>query len=114
MYLKSCWFHGVERFYIKVRFYETFIVTNSITWILLTEAPSNPITIKWWFILYLHIYVLGYCKFRCFVYPAYNLVHNILNISDGWANLPFATSERSVIISNKLVYTSCLTSCWTT
>ena len=44
-----------------------------------------------------------------------NHVHNILRLFNGWANFPFTTSEtKGIIISNNLVYTSCLTSCQTT
>ena len=44
----------------------------------------------------------------------YNHGHNIMKIFDVLPNFPFTTSERSLIISDKLVYTSCLTSCRTT
>ena len=58
-YLLSCWFHCVDIFYIKFRSCETFTVTNSEAMLLLIETLSNWRTIKCWFILYLHIYVLG-------------------------------------------------------
>ena len=44
----------------------------------------------------------------------YNHVHNISRLFDGWANFLSPEVKRSVIISNKLAYTSCLTSCRTT
>ena len=45
-YLLSCWFHCVDIFYIKFRFCELFTVINSVTRILLIEAPGKFITIK--------------------------------------------------------------------
>ena len=45
-----------------------------------------------------------------FITSIFNHIHNILGLFDGSANLPFIPSEESVIISNKLVYTSCPTS----
>ena len=44
----------------------------------------------------------------------YNHVHNILRLFDGWAIVLSPQVKRSVIISNKLVYMGCLTSCRTT
>ena len=44
----------------------------------------------------------------------YNHVHNILRLFDGWAIFLSPQVKRSVIISNKLVYMGCLTSCRTT
>ena len=44
--------------------------------------------------------------------PAYlNVNRNILRLLDGWTNFPFTTVKPSVIISNKLVYKTCFTSC---
>ena len=40
--------------------------------------------------------------------------HNIFRIFDVLPNFPFTTSDKSLIFSNKLVYTSCLTSFRTT
>ena len=57
--LLSCWFHCVDRFYIKFRFCETFTVINSITRILLIETLYKFRNIKCWFTLYLYMYVLG-------------------------------------------------------
>ena len=39
-----------------------------------------------------------------------NHVHNTLRLFDGLANFPFTTSDTKCVISDKLVYTSCLTS----
>ena len=45
----------------------------------------------------------------------YNHVHNTLSLFEGSGNLLFTTSKtKHDYISNKLVYTSCLTSCQTT
>ena len=47
----------------------------------------------------------------------HNYVHypqHILWLFDGWANLPSTTSVTNMIISSKLEYTSCFTSCPTT
>ena len=45
----------------------------------------------------------------------YNHVHNTLSLFEGWGNLLFTTSKtKHDYTSNKLVYTSCLTSCQTT
>ena len=38
--------------------------------ILLIKTLYKFRAIKCWFTLYLHVYVLGYYKFKCFVYPA--------------------------------------------
>ena len=70
-YLLSCRFQSVDIFYIKFRSCETFTVTNSGAILLLTETLSKFRAIKCRFILYLQMYVLGYCKFKCFVYPAW-------------------------------------------
>ena len=44
-----------------------------------------------------------------------NFVHNILRLFNGWANFPFTASEiKRDFTNNKLVYTNCLMSCWTT
>ena len=43
-----------------------------------------------------------------------NHVHNILRLLDGWGNFLSPQVKQSVIISNKLAYTSCLMICWTT
>ena len=69
-YLLSRWFHCVDIFHIKFRSCETFTVTNSGAMLLLIETLSYFRAIKCWFILYLHMCVLGYCKFKCFAYPA--------------------------------------------
>ena len=55
------------------------------------------------------------CLFKMKI-ETYNHLHNILRIFDGRANFTFTTSEtkRDVMISDKLVYMSCLTSCQTT
>ena len=68
-YLISCWFQCVNIFYIRFRFCETFTVVNSVARILLIEILYKFRTIKCWFTPYLNMYVLGYCKFKCFVYP---------------------------------------------
>ena len=67
-YLLSCWFDCVDIFYIKFRFCETFTEINSVTRTLLIETLSKFRTVKCWFTLYIHMYVLGLCKFKCFVY----------------------------------------------
>ena len=69
-YLLSFWFHCVDIFYIEFRFCETFTVINSVIKILLIKTLYKFRAIKCWFTLYLHVYVLGYYKFKCFVYPA--------------------------------------------
>ena len=69
-YLLSCQFHCVDIFYINFRSCETFTVTNSGAILLLIEIPSKFKNIKCLFILYLQMYVLGLCKFKCFVYLA--------------------------------------------
>ena len=45
---------------------------------------------------------------------AENYGHNIMRTFDVLLDFPFTTSKRSLIISNKLVYTCCFTSCRTT
>ena len=45
-YFLSCQFHRVDIFYIEFRFSGTFVVTNSVTKILLIETRSNFRTIK--------------------------------------------------------------------
>ena len=55
-------------FYIKFRFSKTFTVKNSVTTILLIKILYKFKTIKCWFTLNLHMYVLGLYKFKCFVY----------------------------------------------
>ena len=62
MWILSCWFHCVDVFYIKFRFGETHRVTNSVTRILIIETLPNIRTIKSWFTIYIHIYVLSKCK----------------------------------------------------
>ena len=63
------------------------------------------------------------CVFQGFLYrwngfghlfPSYNHVQNILRLFDGSQILLLPQVKRTVILSNKLVYTSCLTSCRTT
>ena len=68
-YLLSCRFYCVDIFYINFRSCETFTITNSGAILLLIETLSNFTTMKCWFILYLQMYVLGLCKFRCFLSP---------------------------------------------
>ena len=68
-YLLSCRFHWVDIFYISFRSCEIFTIKNSWTILLLIEALLNFRTMKCWFIIYLHMYVLGKCKFKCFLYP---------------------------------------------
>ena len=41
-----------------------------------------------------------------FVTSTFNHVYNVLSVFDGWANIPFTTSERKC---NKYVCTSCQT-----
>ena len=41
----------------------------------------------------------------------YSHVRNILRLFDGSANFLLTRSEKSMVISNKLIYTSCLMSC---
>ena len=57
--------------------------------------------------------VLNLCNYRCKLrfknFSYYNNVHIILRHFDDWTNV-----KRSMIINNKLVYTSCLTNCRTT
>ena len=50
-------------------FFETFTVINSVTRNLLIKTVYKFKTIKCWFTLYFHMHVLGYYKFKCFVYP---------------------------------------------
>ena len=69
-YLLSCRFHCVDIFYINFRSCETFTITNSGAILLLIETLSNFRFMKCWFILYQQMYVLGWCKFKCFLYPA--------------------------------------------
>ena len=57
-YLPSCWFYCVGALYIEFRFCKTFPVTNSVTTILFIETLSTFRSIKCWFTLYLHMYVL--------------------------------------------------------
>ena len=40
-YLFSCWFHCVDIFYIKFKFYETFTVINSVTKIIIDWNTIN-------------------------------------------------------------------------
>ena len=47
-YLQSCWFHCFNKFYIKFRVRETFMVVNSVTWSLLTETLYTFRTIEYW------------------------------------------------------------------
>ena len=70
MYLLSYRFHCIDILNKNFRSCETFTVTNSGAILLLIETLSNFRNIKCWFILYLQMYVLGYCKFKCFVYAA--------------------------------------------
>ena len=70
IYLLCCRFHYVHIFYIKFRSCETFKVTNFGARLLLIETLSNFRAIECWFILYLQMYVLGWCKLKCFLYPA--------------------------------------------
>ena len=54
-YVISCWFHCVDIFYIKFRFYETFTVIHSVTRMLLIETQYKFVTSKCWFTLCLHM-----------------------------------------------------------
>ena len=69
-YLLSYRFHCVDIFDINFRSCETFTLKYSGTILLLIETPSNFNNIKCWLTLYLQMYVLGWCKFKCFVYLA--------------------------------------------
>ena len=57
--------------------------------------------------------------FACWTYShklerCHNHVSNILILIDAWAIFLLPQEKRNVIVSNKLVYTSCFTSCRTT
>ena len=70
MYILNYQFHCLDIFYIKFRFCKPFTITNFLTKILLIEALYKFTTTQCWFTLYLHMYVLGQCRFKCFVYLA--------------------------------------------
>ena len=70
-YLLICRFHYVDLFYINFRSCETFIITNYGAILLPIKTLSNFRTMKCRFILYQQTYVLGWCKFKCFLYPAW-------------------------------------------
>ena len=59
VYLLSCRFRCVDIFYTKSSFCETFTVRNFVTRILLIDTLYKFKSIKCWFSLYLHMYVLG-------------------------------------------------------
>ena len=60
MYRLSCSFHRVDKLCVKLRLYETLTVTNFMTRILFIETRSSFTTIKYCFILYLHIYHVSF------------------------------------------------------
>ena len=64
----GCWFLYIDMFYINFRSCETFKVINSVTRTLLIETLSKFRIFKYWFALYIHMYVLGWHKLKWCVY----------------------------------------------
>ena len=69
----------LDIFYIKSRFYET--LTNFLTKPLFIDTLPNVRVIRCWLTLHLHMFVLDWCKFKCFEYPAsFSCVSNSIDI----------------------------------
>ena len=105
-YLLSWWFHRVDLFYIRFRFFETFTVINSVTRTLLIQTLYKFRTINCLFTLYPHMYVLGLHKFKCFVYPtSLSCVSNSIDVfSVAIKNI----RNRHLVLTNQIADISCI------